>query len=325
MAASVPFTGPARVPCEFSPCVYRAPAERALRSGSTGYGPLARAFNVASAVLVRASHRAAAILLATTLLHAPAMGQEDGADGGAPDTSVPAEIRILAFGASIVQGYGLPPGAGLTAQLEAALRAQGYDARVVNAGVSGDTTAGGLARLEWTLAEEHDIAILALGSNDGLRGIDPADTRANLDQMLTILKQHDLPVLLVGMYAPRNLGADYVAEFDAVYPALAEAHDVPAFMPFLLEGVATDLSLNQADGIHPNEAGVAIIVERMMEHLVPLLDAQGFIPDPEDAAIESGSDSASTGAGTTDSGAASPDGTDTGATGTNAMRAGASD
>ncbi|MEX2200604.1 MAG: arylesterase [Dongiaceae bacterium] len=187
------------------------------------------------------------------------------------DAAPSGEIRILAFGASIVEGFGLAATESLPVRLEAALEAQGYDVAIVNAGVSGDTTAAGRARLGWTLAEPYDLAILALGSNDALRAIEPAETRANLDAMLTLLAEYGLPVLLVGMYAPRNLGADYVAEFDALYAELAEQHQV-ALMPFLLEGVALQPELNQSDGIHPNAAGVDVIVETMLPYLLPLVD-----------------------------------------------------
>jgi acyl-CoA thioesterase-1 len=242
------------------------PAGGRRRLPPARYGAAARAFN--------AFRRAGiALLLALALLPTGAFGQEEGAAGSSGDSASPREIRILAFGASIVQGYGLPPGEGLSVKLEEALTERGYNVEVVNAGVSGDTTAGGLARLDWTLGEEFDIAILALGSNDGLRGLDPADTRANLDAMLTKFEAKNLPVLLVGMYAPRNLGSDYVAEFDPIYPALAEQHQVAGFMPFLLEGVALDPALNQPDGIHPNEAGVAVMVDTMLPYLLPMLPA----------------------------------------------------
>ncbi|MEX0809387.1 MAG: arylesterase [Dongiaceae bacterium] len=221
-----------------------------------------------------------ALLLLVGLVHSTmAFGQDSGeAQSGGQETGEAqsgearsGEIRILAFGASIVEGYGLPAADSLPVRLEAALDAQGFDATVVNAGVSGDTTAAGLSRLAWTLGEPYDLAILALGSNDMLRAVEPAETRANLDAMLTQFTQAGLPVLLVGMYAPRNLGADYVAEFDAIYPELAEEHGV-ALMPFLLEGVALDPALNQADGIHPNAAGVAVIVETMLPFLQPLAE-----------------------------------------------------
>jgi acyl-CoA thioesterase-1 len=244
--------------------IRRETPSASIRRRQRRYGAAAAAFNAIG-------RYARALLLALALIPGVAMGQEQGGPATIADNSAPPEIRILAFGASIVQGYGLPPGAGLTAQLERALTERGHAVDIVNAGVSGDTTAGGLARLDWTLGEEFDIAILALGSNDGLRGLDPADTRANLDAMLTILAQKNLPVLFVGMYAPRNLGSDYVAAFDAIYPALAEQHRVAGFMPFLLEGVALDPALNQPDGIHPNEAGVAVMVDTMLPYLEPLL------------------------------------------------------
>jgi acyl-CoA thioesterase-1 len=196
-------------------------------------------------------------------------GQESGGQESGGDA--PGEIRILAFGASIIEGYGLDSTESLPVRLEAALEAQAYNVAIVNAGVSGDTTAAGLARLRWTLAEPYDLAILALGSNDALRAIEPAETKANLDAMLTQFAEVGLPVLLVGMYAPRNLGADYVAEFDALYAELAEQHKV-ALMPFLLEGVALQPALNQSDGIHPNAAGVEIIVQTMLPYLLPLVD-----------------------------------------------------
>lgn len=248
--------------------IRRETLSASVRSGHAQprYGAASRAFNAWR-------RTGLALLLALALLPTGAFGQEEGGSGSSTDKAAPQEIRILAFGASITQGYGLPPGEGLTVKLEEALTERGHAVEVVNAGVSGDTTAGGLARLDWTLGEKFDLAILILGSNDGLRGIDPADTRANLDAMLTRFEEKNVPVLLVGMYAPRNLGADYVAAFDAIYPALAERHHVAGFMPFLLEGVALDPALNQPDGIHPNEAGVAVMVDTMLPYLLPLLPA----------------------------------------------------
>ncbi len=188
-------------------------------------------------------------------------------DGGA----VAAEpVRLLAFGDSLTAGYGLPEADGFVARLEAALAARGHAVEVINGGVSGDTTAGGRDRLEWALGDDPDAVILALGANDGLRGLDPAVTRDNLASMLATLAARDLPVLLVGMLAPPNLGPDYGARFDAVYPALAEEWGVPLY-PFFLEGVATDPALNQADGIHPNAAGVEVIVEAMLPAVEALL------------------------------------------------------
>lgn len=180
-------------------------------------------------------------------------------------------VRILALGDSLTAGYGLPERDGFTARLQRALRDQGYQADVINAGVSGDTTAGGRARLEWALADNPRAAVVALGANDGLRGIDPASTRENLDAILAILKERNVPTLLAGMYAPPNLGRDYGERFNAIYPDLAAKYDVPLY-PFFLEGVALDRKLNQEDGMHPNAQGVAIMVDGILPHLTGLLD-----------------------------------------------------
>jgi acyl-CoA thioesterase I len=182
------------------------------------------------------------------------------------------QIRILALGDSLTAGYGLPQGDGFTDQLQAALQARGYDAVVLNAGVSGDTTAGGVARLDWALGDDPDLVIVELGSNDALRGIDPAVSRANLDAILTELDKRGIPALLAGMLAPRNLGADYVDAFDGMYVALAQQHNVPLY-PFFLEGVAMKPELNQADGIHPNAQGVAVIVDGILPEVTAMLDA----------------------------------------------------
>jgi acyl-CoA thioesterase-1 len=190
---------------------------------------------------------------------------------GAAQAAAAEPVRILVLGDSLTAGYGLPPDEGFTARLQARLRDRGYDARVFNGGVSGDTSAGGLARLDWALADEPDIAIVELGANDGLRGLDPAALSANLDAILQRLRAADVRVLLAGMRAPPNLGRDYEAAFNRVFPALAEKHDV-AFYPFFLEGVAARPALNQPDGIHPNRAGVAVIVDRITPYVVRLLD-----------------------------------------------------
>ncbi|MEX6724145.1 arylesterase [Parapedomonas caeni] len=179
--------------------------------------------------------------------------------------AVAAEKLILAFGDSLTAGYGLGPGEGVVPRLEAKLRADGLKVRVHNAGVSGDTTTGGRARLAWVLASlktKPDLVILELGANDALRGIDPKLTRANLDAMLGDLKRRKIRVLLAGMMAPRNLGQDYARAFDPIYPTLAKAHGV-ALYPFFLDGVAANPKLNQADGMHPNAQGVRVIVDRL--------------------------------------------------------------
>ena len=143
---------------------------------------------------------------------------------------------------------------------------------MINGGNSGDTTAAGRSRLDWALSDDPDLVLVTLGGNDMLRGLEPTETYRNLDAILTRLKAEGLPVLLTGMLASRNLGAEYAAEFDAVFPRLAEEHDV-AFYPFFLDGVAMQPDLNQPDGLHPNGAGVAVIVEAILPALRPLIDA----------------------------------------------------
>lgn len=179
-------------------------------------------------------------------------------------------IKILAIGTSLTQGFNLPPGTEFTSVLQAQLRAKGYDVSVINAGVSGDTSAGGLARLDWAIGGGVDGAIVELGSNDALRGLDVAQTRSNLDTVLAKLKAQGIAVLLTGMKSPRNLGPEYVAAFDAIYPELAKKHHV-LFYPFFLEGVAANSKLNQADGIHPNEQGTLIIIKGMMPYVEKLI------------------------------------------------------
>jgi acyl-CoA thioesterase-1 len=179
-------------------------------------------------------------------------------------------VKILALGSSLTQGYGLPPGTEFTVQLQAALKRSGIDAVVTNAGVSADTSAGGLARLDWSLADHPDVVILELGSNDMLRGTPPAETEKNLSAILSKLKASRTKVLFTGMHAQRNLGAQYVKEFDAIYPRLAKQYGV-LFYPFFLDGVALNPKLNQADGMHPNPAGVKVIVARMMPYVKKLV------------------------------------------------------
>jgi acyl-CoA thioesterase-1 len=188
--------------------------------------------------------------------------------------SIPAQARdepvIVAFGDSLSAGYGLADAESFPVQLERALQESGLSATVVNSGVSGDTTAGGRARLAWSIPPEADLVILELGANDGLRGIDPAETEANLDAMLAALAARDTKVLFAGMLAPPNLGRDYGAAFNAAFPRLAEKYNV-AFYPFFLDGVAADPTLNQRDGIHPNAEGVARIVDRITPYVLTAL------------------------------------------------------
>lgn len=181
------------------------------------------------------------------------------------------EVRLLMLGDSITAGYGLARGQGLPARLEAALREAGRQVRVIDAGVSGDTTAGGRARVDWALADRPDAVIVALGGNDGLRGIEPRASAANLTAILDALKQRNLPVMLAGMLAPPNLGAEYGREFAGTFTRLANARPEVVFYPFLLDGVAGEATLNQPDRIHPNEAGVAELVRRMLPAVESLL------------------------------------------------------
>ena len=188
----------------------------------------------------------------------------DSASGAAPP------IKILALGTSLTQGYGLPPGTELTALLEAQLKARRIAAKVINAGVSGDTSAGGLSRLDWSLADRPDAAIVELGGNDALRGLPPEQTEKNLRAILGKLKENHIPVLLLGMMAPRNFGPEYAAQFDAIYPKLAREFGV-LFYPFVLNGVAMEAKLNQADGIHPNPAGEKIVANRIFPDVLKLV------------------------------------------------------
>ena len=176
----------------------------------------------------------------------------------------------MVLGDSLSAGLGLAGQDALPAKLERALKARGIAAEIANAGVSGDTAAGGLARLDWSVPEGADAVILELGANDALRGSDPKAPRAALEQIIQRLKQRRIAVLLAGMLAPRNLGADYAKAFDPIYPELAAAHDL-VFYPFVLDGVAGDPALNQADGIHPTAAGVDIIVSRMLPKVEELI------------------------------------------------------
>jgi acyl-CoA thioesterase-1 len=182
-------------------------------------------------------------------------------------------IKLVVLGDSLSAGLGLPIEAAFPARLQKALKDKGIDVDMVNAGVSGDTTSGGLARLDWSVPEGTGAVILELGANDALRGIDPKIPRDALEQILTRLKARHIAVLLCGMLAPPNYGTDYSARFDAIYPDLAKAFGVPLY-PFFLQGVAGDPKLNQADGIHPTAEGVDIIVKAMLPSVEAFLGAK---------------------------------------------------
>lgn len=192
------------------------------------------------------------LLLAMALLPAQAQSSTDARP-----------MKIVAFGDSLTAGFGLPGGSGFTDVLQMALRQRGKAVEIVNAGVSGDTTAAGLARLDWAIDDSVDGVIVELGANDALRGQPPEQARANLDTILTRLKARNLPVLLAGMRAPDNWGEDYRRRFDEIFPDLAAKHGVRLY-PFFLDGVALDAKLNLGDGLHPNARGIAVIVERIL-------------------------------------------------------------
>ena len=179
-------------------------------------------------------------------------------------------IRLLVLGDSLTAGYGLPRADGFQARLQAALRAKGILVTIIDGSVSGDTAAGGRARLDWVLADGVDAALVELGANDGLRGSDPGQMEANLATILTRLRERNLPVLLSGMHAPPNFGPDYQSNFRAVFDRLGTLPGV-LYDPFFLAGVATQPALNQPDGLHPNAAGVALIVERLLPLVERLL------------------------------------------------------
>ena len=198
-------------------------------------------------------------------------------------------VEIVGFGDSLMAGYELGPDEGFPEVLERELTALGYEVDVLDAGVSGDTTSGGLSRLEWSVPETADIVILELGGNDALRGIDPAITRRNIDAMLDALRVRDQRVVLAGMLAPPNLGTEYEAAFNAIYPELAESRDVPLY-PFFLDGAMQE-GLMLGDRIHPTAEGVELMVERFLPTLLPVLDevtqanaAPGGLP-PTDPAV----------------------------------------
>lgn len=186
-----------------------------------------------------------------------------------PVAAQAADKLVLAFGDSLTAGYRLPPGKGFAPQLEAALRKAGVPARVHNAGVSGDTTAQGKARLSWVLASlkaKPDLVIVELGANDMLRGLDPGRAEANLDAILAELSKRRIKILLAGMVAAPNLGADYARRFDPIYRRLADKYHA-ALYPFFLQGIVGDRSLHIGDAIHPNEQGVSVIVRGILPHV----------------------------------------------------------
>ena len=188
-------------------------------------------------------------------------------------TAAPASqpLRIVVLGDSLVAGFGIKPSDAFPAQLERALKERGHDVEVINAGVSGDTTAGGLDRVGWAVPERTGAVILELGANDALRGLDPRRAKSNLDRIITTLKAGGAEVLLAGMLAPRNLGEPYTRAFDAIYPELAAKHGLLLY-PFFLDGVALNAKLNLDDGLHPNSRGVAEITKKILPSVEQLIE-----------------------------------------------------
>ena len=217
---------------------------------STGYGRFAAAFNSLLAVLV--------------LCLAAAANAQTAPAGSA--------VKLVVLGDSLAAGLGVKPEQSFPSRLETALKAQGRNVTILNQGVSGDTTAGGLDRVDWLLSDKPDIVLIELGANDALRGTDPAVAERNLSAIIEKLKTAGTAVWLAGMMAPRNFGPEYVAAFDGLYKRLADKYQVPLY-PFILDGVAQDSALNQADGLHPNVKGAQIIADRLLPFVIKNLDA----------------------------------------------------
>jgi acyl-CoA thioesterase I len=193
---------------------------------------------------------------------------------GAISSARAGTFTIVGFGDSLMAGFSLGPGQGFTDRLQAALKAKGLDVTVANAGVSGDTTSGGLARLDWSVPDGTRLVILELGANDMLRGVSPDIPEKNLDTMLAKLRQRNIPVLLAGMRAAPNLGAQYQKAFDAIYPKLAAKYDAPLYS-FFLDGVAGHPDMQLEDGLHPNPSGVDVMVERILPAVEKAIAANG--------------------------------------------------
>ena len=185
-------------------------------------------------------------------------------------------LSIVGFGDSLMAGYELPPSDAFPVKLEAALKGRGHDVSIANAGVSGDTSSGGLARLDWSVPDGTHAVLLELGANDALRGISPEKTRDNLDAMIGKLKERGIAVLLIGIVSPPNMGSDYAARFNRIFPELAKTHDV-ALYPFFLDGVALQPGLDIGDGMHPNAQGVDIMVDRFLPFAETLITEIGQV------------------------------------------------
>jgi acyl-CoA thioesterase-1 len=194
-----------------------------------------------------------------------------------PPQSAPVKIAML--GDSLTAGYGVHPEEAIPAQLEKALKAEGRNVTVLNAGVSGDTAAGGLDRVDWMMGDKPDIVFIELGANDALRGVDPGTTERDLTEIIEKLKKAGVTIWLAGMMAPRNFGEEYVKGFDPIYKTLADKYELPLY-PFILDGVAQNPALNQADGMHPNPEGVKVIVKNLLPFVNKNLDLHASVHRP---------------------------------------------
>ena len=224
------------------------------------YGVFRRCRNAASPLAV----------MLVTLLLASGLLVSGGLIPGGVATAQAAPVRLLVFGDSLVAGYNLPPDAAFPVQLGKALKAKGVDATVINGGVSGDTTAAALSRVDWALADRPTHALVELGANDMLRGLSPERAEANLDAIIAKMQKAGVKVMLAGMLAAPNLGADYGRRFDGMYARLAAKRHVPLY-PFFLDGVAAHPELSLSDGMHPNRQGVAIIVTHILPQILGFL------------------------------------------------------
>ncbi|MFK4825125.1 arylesterase [Paenochrobactrum sp. BZR 588] len=222
------------------------------------FKPLAAFLHIILIIAIMGLFALAARAQGTVQNPEPDMEESSGLEEVLPEDQL-SSFKIIGFGDSLMAGYLLPAGDAFPQQLEDALLKNGFDVSVENAGVSGDTTTGGLERLNWSVPDDADLVILELGANDALRGIAPEITAQNLDQMLERLQARKIPAVLAGMIAPPNMGADYAAQFNPIYQKLADKYQVPLY-PFFLEGVMTNQSLQLEDGMHPNAEGVAVMV-----------------------------------------------------------------
>lgn len=191
-----------------------------------------------------------------------------------PDVKNVKPVKMAVLGDSLTAGYGLPASAAFPVRLQKALQDKGIAADIINAGVSGDTATGGRDRLDWSIPDGTEAVIVELGANDALRGVDPATTRAALEEIVKKLKARNIAVLLCGMYAPPNLGSDYGSKFNSIYPDLAKAYGIPLY-PFFLDGVNGDAKLTQPDGLHPTAAGVDVVVQRILPTVEAFLKDRG--------------------------------------------------